>query len=42
VPYALPEKPANTPMFDLNGRRMDKQSYGRGIYIRNGKKVIVN
>ena len=42
VPYALPEKPANTPIFDLNGRRMDKQSYGRGIYIRNGKKVIVN
>ena len=42
VPYALPEKSANTPMFDLNGRRMDKQSYGRGIYIRNGKKVIVN
>lgn len=29
---------ANTPMYDLNGRRVSKDF--RGLYIRNGRKII--
>jgi arabinoxylan arabinofuranohydrolase len=39
VPYAAPQD--DDILFDLNGRRISKQAKERGIYIHNGKKVVV-
>jgi arabinoxylan arabinofuranohydrolase len=41
VPHAAAEASDGGPLFDLNGRRLSKQANSRGIYIRNGKKVVV-
>ena len=32
---------AITPWYDLNGRRLNSQPTKKGLYIRNGKKVII-
>lgn len=40
VPYAAPKEDDGV-MFDLNGRRLNSHSNGRGLYIQNGKKVLV-
>ena len=29
-------------LYDLNGRRVDTLRAAKGLYIKNGKKVIVN
>lgn len=32
---------AITPWYDLNGRRLNSQPTKKGLYIRNGKKIII-
>jgi hypothetical protein len=32
---------ATTPVYDLNGRRMNSENLKRGVYVRQGKKMIV-
>lgn len=32
----------NTPVYDLMGRKVSQDNLTRGIYIRNGKKFVVN
>ena len=30
-----------SPLYDLQGRRLDGQLINKGIYIQNGRKVVV-
>ena len=32
---------SSAPWFDLNGRRLDNQPTKKGLFIRNGKKVLI-
>ena len=31
---------ANAPVYDLNGRRVNAKNLKRGVYVRQGKKVV--
>ena len=36
------EQPAEgQPVYDLSGRQVDKGQMGKGVYIRNGRKVVI-
>lgn len=32
----------DSSIYDLNGRKMNEKSLKPGLYIKNGKKVVIN
>jgi arabinan endo-1,5-alpha-L-arabinosidase len=41
APMAVIKSPSETPLYDLQGRRANSQQPKRGLYILNGRKVVI-